>query len=379
MTDYNIEQVTSNFYKISDIELESSGTFRKIFRGGLIGQNPKDPKAKVTGYLITQRKSPKQGWEDISSLKLSNLRSGEGIKYQLSSTVLKKLVQEIYNLYKVSKQDLKWFKTDLSVVPESEMIRVDTKRKSIIKLLIDQNYSNEILAEIINSKPALATKFANSRIIETRRRNVITFGKIQQPTNLQLYKKLIMKNPRTKDETALQHFFANNIWIFGLGLDYKFKGILQKEFSASNTEADGTNEVISDFLLGDKKFTTFVEIKKPDTDLFGAEKNRSNCWRLSNELIDSVSQILEQKASGQIKIESNQLHDDSGKIIIQKAYDSKVVLIIGSWNQLNKCTDKEKQIKEKTFELFRQNLKNIEIVTYDELLDRAKQIAEVAE
>ena len=96
-------------------------------------------------------------------------------------------------------------------------------------------------------------------------------------------------------------------------------------------------------------------------------------------MIDSVSQILEQKASGQIKIETNQLHDDTGKKIIQKAYDSKVVLIIGSWNQLEKCTDKEKLIKEKTFELFRQNLRNIEIVTYDELLERARQIAEVAE
>lgn len=379
MTDYNIEQVTSNFFRISDIELESSDTFRKIFRGGLIGLNLKDPKAKVTGYLITQRKSRKHEWEDTSSLKLSNLKSGEGIKYQLSSTVLKKLLQEIYNLYKLSKQDLKWFKTDFAVVPEDEIIRTDFKRRSLIKQLVEKNYSDEILNEIAETKPSLMTKFSNSRIVERRRSQARTFDKIQSSSNLQTYKEKIMKNLSTKDETAWQYFFTKNKWIFGLGLDYRFKGILQKEFSASSTEADGTNGVISDFLLGDKKFTTFVEIKKPDTQLFGAEKNRSNCWRLSNELIDSVSQILEQKASGQIKIEINQLHDDTGKRIIQKAYDSKVILIIGSWNQLEKCTDKEKKIKEKTFELFRQNLKNIEIITYDELSERAKQIAEVIE
>ena len=56
-------------------------------------------------------------------------------------------------------------------------------------------------------------------------------------------------------------FFNKNPWIFGYGLGYRFMGILQKEFSASGTEADGTGQVSGDFLIGDKKFTTFVELK----------------------------------------------------------------------------------------------------------------------
>ena len=65
--------------------------------------------------------------------------------------------------------------------------------------------------------------------------------------------------------------------------------------------------VISDFLLADNNYTVIVEIKKPDTPLFRKnQQNRANSWKLSNELIESYSQILEQKASAQIKFETNQ-------------------------------------------------------------------------
>ena len=143
----------------------------------------------------------------------------------------------------------------------------------------------------------------------------------------------------------------------------------------SDQELDGSNAVIGDYMLGDKFFTTFIELKKPSTPLFAKEKNRSNSWRLSNELIDSVSQILEHKASGLIRLESNQY--TNGELLKQKAYDSKVILIIGDWSELDKAASThEKEIKKKTFELFRRDSRNIEILTYDELFERACYIAE---
>ncbi|MCU0467143.1 MAG: DUF4263 domain-containing protein [Arcicella sp.] len=165
--------------------------------------------------------------------------------------------------------------------------------------------------------------------------------------------------------------------MFGYGLDYKFKGILQKEFHASNTTASGKEGVISDFLMGDNRFTVFIELKLPTTELFGKEKNRSNCWRFSNSFIDAVSQILEQKASGQVKIEtSRNLSNDNYEPITQNSYDSKTILLIGNWNEIEKSDDPIgiKNIKRKTFELYRRDSRNVEIITYDELYDRAKFI-----
>lgn len=179
-----------------------------------------------------------------------------------------------------------------------------------------------------------------------------------------------------KEEKVWQFFLEKNEWIFGYGLDYRFKTILQRESHLSGAELDGSNTVIADYLLGDKRFTTFVEIKKPSTPLFGTVKERSNSWRLSNDVVYSVSQILEQKASGLIKLDKQQ-HDSSGNPIIQKAYDSKVILIMGHWKQLKESSNElESEIKKKTFELFRNDSRNIEIITYDELYDRARFIVE---
>ncbi|WP_081314141.1 Shedu immune nuclease family protein [Flavobacterium psychrophilum] len=178
---------------------------------------------------------------------------------------------------------------------------------------------------------------------------------------------------KTKDEIAWQYFFNKNPWIFGYGLDYRFEKILQKEFSASDTDASGKGQVNTDFLIGDNNFTTFVEIKKPDTEIFDNKINRSGSWRLSKELTYAVSQILEQKTRGQIKIETTRnLPLSDGSYLKQHSYDSKCVLIFGNLEQeIKHCNDTEIDIMKKTFELYRRNSKNIDIITYDELYNRA--------
>ena len=91
------------------------------------------------------------------------------------------------------------------------------------------------------------------------------------------------------------------------------------------------------------------------------------------ELIDAVSQILEQKASWQVKAEASALgnFDDEGNLIAQRTIDPKSILIVGTDNQFS-GTEKETAIKLRTFELFRRDSRNLEILTYDELYERAK-------
>jgi len=79
-------------------------------------------------------------------------------------------------------------------------------------------------------------------------------------------------------------------------------------------------------------------------------------------LIESLSQILEQKASWQIKgeVNANNNFNDGGELIKQKTLDPRSILIIGSDSQFE-GTEKVKQIKLRTFELFRRDSRNIEI------------------
>jgi hypothetical protein len=260
------------------------------------------------------------------------------------------------------------------VLADNSFDILDEEAKKKIGTLLSGSDGGNLVKDLLDD--GLIT---NQDLVNTgyRKKQLEIFRKLlKEQKSLQEYKNEIGKS-NTKDETAWQYFFNENEWIFGYGLDYRFQGVLQKEFRASDSDASGSDTVIGDFLIGDNRFTTFVELKLPTTNLFGTEKNRSGAWRLSNSFIDSVSQILEQKASGTLKIETTkELFDENGDLIEQKSYDSKTILIIGNWDELEKTDDNSqiKKIKRKTFELYRRDSRNIEVITYDELYDRTKFI-----
>lgn len=178
-------------------------------------------------------------------------------------------------------------------------------------------------------------------------------------------------------EKVWQHFFRKNEWMFGFGLDYRFLGLLQSEAHVGSEDVAGRDGAIADFLMGATNFTVLVEMKTPQMKLFQKKPNRAGSWQLSSDLIGAVSQILEQKASWQIKAEVGAASnfDDSGNLITQRTVDPECILIVGS-NRAFAETDKERAIKLRTFELFRRDSRNVEIVTYDELFERAKFLVE---
>lgn len=185
-------------------------------------------------------------------------------------------------------------------------------------------------------------------------------------------------NKTSKEEVTWQYFFAKNQWIFGYGLDYRFQGILQKEAQTSDSNhAGGTEDGFCDYLLADKKFISFVELKTPNTPLFKRLHNRSQCWKLSTELLDAYSQVLEHKASGQLRYTTPKF-DNNHETIKQKPIDVKVILIIGNWQEIKNDDQYIKNIKEKTLELFRRDSRNVEIITFCELYERAEHIVNSA-
>lgn len=288
---------------------------------------------------------------------------------------------------KLSKFNFAQLKEFLRFISEIDLKGITARR---LKILDDQ----ELDTDSIRSVKTLLSKEGGAELVETlinegfisskdivntsfRKRGLNYFKNLKD--HPKYWKTYAAENNISShsEEKVWQFFFEKNEWIFGYGLDYRFQQILQREAHLSNQEIDGSNAVIGDYLLGDKFFTTFIELKKPSTPLFANEKNRSNSWRLSNELIDSVSQILEHKASGLIRLDSNQYI--KGEPLEQKAYDSRVILIIGDWSELEKSSStQESNIKKKTFELFRRDSRNIEILTFDELFERAKFIVEGA-
>jgi hypothetical protein len=286
---------------------------------------------------------------------------------------------------KLSKFNFAQLKAFLSFISEIDLKGITEKRLKIVddqeldsdtirsvKTLLSKNGGAELIETLINDGIISSKDIVNTSF---RKRGLQIFTDLKN--NPDYWKTYASNNSISthSEEKVWQYFFEKNQWIFGYGLDYRYQEILQREAHLSDAELDGSNTVIGDYLLGDNFFTTFIELKKPSTPLFGSKGNRSNSWKLSNELIESVSQILEHKASGLIRFDNQQFI--KGEPIKQKAYDSKVILIIGDWKELEDSANTlEKEIKKKTIELFRRDSRNVEILTFDELYERACFIAE---
>ncbi|SDL59961.1 Shedu immune nuclease family protein [Kriegella aquimaris] len=265
--------------------------------------------------------------------------------------------------------------TDLSAISEKRIKIADSELTpeniKLIKTLLAKDGGQEVVESVIKEGIITSRDIVN---VAFRKRGVDYFKKLLANSEYWKEYRELIQMPNAKEESTWQAFFERNEWILGLGMDYKFQRILQKEANVSDQDLSSGNSVITDFLLSDSKFVTFVELKKPTTPLFGKDKNRSGAWSLSRDLQNACSQILEQKAAGLIKFDKPQ-EDGDGNLIAEKAYDSKTIIILGNWMELESSENyQESRIKKKTLELYRNDSRNIQILTYDELFERAKFI-----
>jgi hypothetical protein len=125
----------------------------------------------------------------------------------------------------------------------------------------------------------------------------------------------------------------------------------------------------------------FVEIKTHATSLLAKEPYRAECWRISDELSGSVSQVQKtvQKALKTIQTKTeltNKSGEPTGETVF--LYQPKAFVVIGSLGEFA-TENKINEQKFSSFELFRRNLSNPEIITFDELYERAKFIVQQSE
>lgn len=293
----------------------------------------------------------------------------EGLSFTFNQKEFLGLLKFLSDLKFLDFSDKERFVVDEKDLRSSERVLINLTNPDPNKILVDKDFGDIIKQlEHLNNKERKA-------LIDTLKNNILTKEDLDilsgRKDGLEEFQKNLTK-PYIYNEIDWQKFFNENSWIFGYGLDYKFLNIIQREASVSGIDIDSKNEVKSDFLLGDNNFTVIVELKRPDTFLFEKDKNRSESWQLSKDLTYAVSQILTQKAEWELNAEKKK-YDNKGQPITQVTIDPKAILIIGHTEQFQGDT-KENNIKKKTFELYRRNLRNIDIVTYDELLARASFI-----
>ena len=196
-------------------------------------------------------------------------------------------------------------------------------------------------------------------------------------TMMQWYKS---KHQCAKDEDVWHHFLKENNWILGLNADIRFIPEFIDETKVGVEDSRGKGSPRVD-MLGISNYTTLVELKRADTPIFKPTRGcggRANTWEFSSEFISGISQCLGQKSAFDECYPQKQIVTEDGKIISKGTVynaDVKVVFIIGCrYSQFPHNDDIDNQTKSRTFELYRRNNRNVEIITYDELFERAYHI-----
>ena len=186
---------------------------------------------------------------------------------------------------------------------------------------------------------------------------------------------------QTGTEAVWQHFFEANTWIFGYGLNFVFNKPLEgrrletvvrgHDIAGAGKRADAvlkTAGIVSSLCL--------VEIKTPDTQLLESEPYRPSCWQASRELGGGIAQAQKtvQKTIENLGAEFRPTDGNgnpTGEIL--HSYRPKSYLLVG---QLSEFETEHGINREKfaSFELLRRNTTEPEIITFDELLERARFI-----
>jgi hypothetical protein len=124
----------------------------------------------------------------------------------------------------------------------------------------------------------------------------------------------------------------------------------------------------------------FVEVKRHDTALLTANTYRPDVWSPSAELAGGVSQVQTTvhaaiETLGHKMIPTDDAGDPTGEVLFN--VEPRSCLVVGSLDQFQ--TDRGINVpKFRSFELYRRHTWRPEIITFDELLERARFIIEHA-
>jgi hypothetical protein len=352
--EYRVSPTSRSSAVLEDISLsDESGLTRRILRVTLV-DNVHDNVARVQACIMHQRRSSRSSpWEDVDSYNLAHLRAGQEVRLKLDAQETLKLYETLQHQYAITEEGIPRRSETLRVVSAHESYIASGRARDVIERLLEQEGPDvwDILNEM---RPELLHTLALREIFDERKRTVEEF---EQELARQEWK-----------ESEWQAFLKKHKWILGHGLVYQFLDEIvdQPYYGARNISGAGDQR--GDFLMAtraDARFTVLVEIKKPQSPLVGS-LYRNGVYSLGDDVVGGVSQV--QTNIRTWVIDGSRQEDTIEKLRAMgvSPVEPKGLLVVGHTGQLNDSA------KKSTFQLFRRCLHNPEIITYDELLARAK-------
>ena len=325
--------------------------------------DPPTPGATLGATLVYQhRRRADAAWEE-DNFNLATLRAGQEVRMELHSAETLKAFEELARLYAATGSGIRYGSYSVTVTdPDQAVAVVSREVAEQIEELLDAEGPG-VFETVARLRPDLATWAA---LVEQHR---------QRAADLVEFQEHLTQDPPSWNERNWQAFFQRTSWIFGHGLDYTFLVDEEAEADYGGRDLAAGGGERGDFLartVGQFRFAVLVELKLPSTALLsGSRPYRNGAWRIGSEVAGGVAQL--QANCERIRLaadeRANVRYLDERDTTVA---DPQAILVVGNTGQL------QDDAQRASFHRFRRNLWNPTVLTYDELLERARFLVDKA-
>lgn len=314
----------------------------------------------------------------INGIKINKVSNRSSQAIDLTKVDIEKLLGILHTFDKIDLSSI----GNGALVLDSTIIDNPEALKKHLNTIIADPKGMKILQEVAESKESISQ--GDIKNIGLKKEVVEMFRKLLDDSRF--FKEKKEEWGKSKDEDVWQYFFEQNKWIFGYGLEYVFNAPINKEKFEKTLSGSSFNEPGKrpDGILKTKgavQFLNIAEIKKHNSPLLEEREYRTSVWAISGELAGAVSQCHQYIRTSSEKLEEvTELKERDGTRTGEEVFrfSPKCFLIIGSFEKEFIGEDGKVLNPDKlsNFEYFRKNTLNPEIITFDELYQRAKNIIE---
>lgn len=351
--EYNIQQKAKNVAETPWLVLPGDNKLtRRLVRIKFI-RDQKNPKKFVGLHLETlfqKRSSVKNNWPS-RAVDLRRIPSDFGFKFELDSKQTKELSEALNDAIPIGTQSISSGKrTVIRGADSTKLIITERNKAALLKQLSQVLNEKDINDWLSANLPSLSQSLALARIYQERQGAM---------------KEFIESLENTKDEHYWQDFLKRNQWMFGAS----YVNIIDERRIDIHHETDLPFEIEDGFM-------DIVEIKRPDFPFWAQHPKSKENYRYRGKFLvphvylqGAISQLSKYIFQAEKRVSDLDYINDHGGVVPVKPRGLVIHGRSVGW-------DNEER---EAFRLLNDQLHNIQIITFDHLLVRAKRILKVME